>query len=136
MEGIRHDLPDGRKAFPTVRCHRFGLRTDPVTARGDAACRGCLGGFRFLVGYLAHVSEEGKASVMSEPVEYLSLFGLAERAGIKIATARRYLEDGRLPQPDALIVNESTRVRGWLPETVDRWMASRPGRGARTDLRK
>jgi hypothetical protein len=25
-------------------------------------------------------------------------------------------------------------IRGWLPETVDRWNASRPGRGARTDL--
>lgn len=73
---------------------------------------------------------------MSEPVEYLSLFGLADRAGIKITTARRHLEDGRLPQPDAVIVNESTRVRGWLPEKVDHWMANRPGRGARTDLRK
>lgn len=26
-------------------------------------------------------------------------------------------------------------VRGWTVETVDRWQAARPGRGARTDLR-
>lgn len=35
-------------------------------------------------------------------------------------------EDGTLPRGTA---------RGWLPETIDEWAATRPGRGARTDLR-
>lgn len=30
-----------------------------------------------------------------------------------------------LPEPDALI----GATRGWLPETIDRWNAARPGRG-------
>lgn len=67
---------------------------------------------------------------MPEPVEYLSLFGLAQRAGVKVDTARRYLTEGLLLEPDAVILNESTRVRGWLTETVEHWLENRPGRGA------
>lgn len=73
---------------------------------------------------------------MAKPVEYLGLTGLAERANITPKTARHYLEDGRLPDPDVIVTHGTQRVRGWLPETVDVWMANRPGRGARTDLRK
>lgn len=73
---------------------------------------------------------------MAEAVEYLGLPGLAERAGITAKTARNYLEAGRLPDPDVVVVHGSQRVRGWLPETVDHWLANRPGRGARTDLRR
>lgn len=43
------------------------------------------------------------------------------RGGISTAAVSAY----KLPQPDALI----GRTRGWLPETIDRWNASRPGRG-------
>ena len=41
-------------------------------------------------------------------IEYMSVTDVAKR-----------------PQPDATI----GRTRGWLPETIDRWNASRPGRG-------
>jgi hypothetical protein len=52
---------------------------------------------------------------------YLSRAELAERIGVKSASLGRY----RLPEPDAMIGD----IRGWLPETVDAWNASRPGRG-------
>lgn len=73
---------------------------------------------------------------MAEPVRYLGLKALAERAGISPGTASAYLARGYLPEPDALTEEGSRQARGWLPETVDEWIASRPGRGARTDLRK
>lgn len=73
---------------------------------------------------------------MAKPVEYLGLTGLAERANITPKTARHYLNGGYLPEADVVVLNGGQRVRGWLPETVDHWLANRPGRGARTDLRK
>ena len=54
-------------------------------------------------------------------IKYLSATEVAERIGVKPTTLSRY----RLPRPDAMI----GRTRGWLPETVDKWNASRPGRG-------
>lgn len=68
-------------------------------------------------------------------IRYLSLAGLAARAGISHQTARTYQRDNRLPAPDA-IIGDGGGTHGWLPETVDAWQAARPGRGARTDLRK
>lgn len=50
---------------------------------------------------------------------YLSLKQVGERLGAKNAAAYR------LPEPDAMIGT----TRGWLPETIDRWNAARPGRG-------
>lgn len=52
-------------------------------------------------------------------VTYLSLKQVGERLGVKNAAAYA------LPEPDAII----GRTRGWMPETIDRWNAQRPGRG-------
>lgn len=52
---------------------------------------------------------------------YLSLTEVAARLGITTGALAGY----KLPEPDALI----GRTRGWLPETIDEWNASRPGRG-------
>lgn len=52
---------------------------------------------------------------------YLSSTEFAERIGVKPDTLNKY----KLPEPDAMI----GRVRGWLPETIDTWNASRPGKG-------
>lgn len=65
---------------------------------------------------------------------YLSLTGLAKRAGITVNTARSYSRDGRLPEPDAIIGEGKTAKQGWLPETIDNWEAYRPGQGFRSDL--
>lgn len=64
---------------------------------------------------------------MTKPIRYLSRSEFAARIGVVPSTMSRY----RLPPHDAEIGD----VRGWLPATVDRWNATRPGRGARTDLR-
>lgn len=71
---------------------------------------------------------------MGEPVRYLGLSALAERAGIRKSTAAAYGRDGYLPAPDVVIVEGSRTVRGWSEATVDAWLAARPGSGARTDL--
>ncbi|EJZ15786.1 hypothetical protein MFORT_02714 [Mycolicibacterium fortuitum subsp. fortuitum DSM 46621 = ATCC 6841 = JCM 6387] len=54
-------------------------------------------------------------------LRYLSRAEVAERIGVAPSTLSRY----KLPEPDAMVGT----VRGWLPETVDAWSASRPGRG-------
>lgn len=62
-------------------------------------------------------------------VRYLSLAGVANRIGISPTTAKTYADDGRLPSPDAIVGDGVKPTRGWLPETIDAWNASRPGRG-------
>lgn len=52
---------------------------------------------------------------------FLSVGDVAERLHISSAAVSSY----DLPEPDARI----GRTRGWLPETIDAWVASRPGRG-------
>ncbi len=59
-------------------------------------------------------------------IRYLSRAEVAERINVRPATLARY----ELPEPDAML----GKYRGWLPETIDRWNAQRPGAGARTDL--
>ena len=63
---------------------------------------------------------------MSEPQQYLSRREFAERIGVEPDTLNRY----KLPKHDA---NLGGRY-GWLPETIDAWNSSRPGRGFRSDL--
>ena len=58
--------------------------------------------------------------------ESLGAAHFAVRAGLAVATIRSYI----------VISTPAGPLRGWAPETIDAWMASRPGRGARTDLRK
>ena len=65
------------------------------------------------------------ASIIAGMVRYLTLHEFADRVGIAYNTAKGYLRKGVLPQADAEI---GPRL-GWLPETVDEWMESRPGRG-------
>ncbi|OZG51761.1 hypothetical protein PSRA_0841 [Pseudoscardovia radai] len=52
---------------------------------------------------------------------FLSYTEFAERIGVRTGALGNY----RLPEPDAYI----GRTRGWRPETIDAWNASRPGRG-------
>ena len=66
--------------------------------------------------------------------EYLGTAAVAERAGLAVPTVRSYIRKGLLPDADVIIATPSGPLRGWAPETIDAWLASRPGRGARTDL--
>ncbi|MFT4299309.1 MAG: hypothetical protein QM597_06725 [Aeromicrobium sp.] len=54
-------------------------------------------------------------------IRYLSYSDIAARLGITTGG----LGSADLPEPDALI----GRARGWLPETIETWVANRPGRG-------
>jgi predicted DNA-binding transcriptional regulator AlpA len=62
---------------------------------------------------------------VSEVVRYLSITEFAARAGLSRNTLKSYsLTPGRLPEPDAMVGH----VRGWLPETVEAWIAGRTTR--------
>lgn len=69
-------------------------------------------------------------------MRFLNISDLARIAGITVGTAKQYGKEGRLPEPDAYIGLGERGVRGWTQATVDEWLRSRPGRGARTDLKK
>lgn len=59
---------------------------------------------------------------VSSMVRYLTITEFAERAGLSRNTLKSYANiPGRLPEPDAIV----GRVQGWLPETVDAWIAKR-----------
>lgn len=68
------------------------------------------------------------------PTEYLGTSAVAERTGLAVATIRSYILKDLMPEADVIITTPSGPLRGWSPETIDAWLASRPGRGARTDL--
>jgi hypothetical protein len=56
----------------------------------------------------------------------------AVRAGIAVKTWTSYVARGQAPLPDERDLKTGNAL--WQPETVDRWLATRPGQGARTDL--
>jgi hypothetical protein len=62
----------------------------------------------------------------------LSVSAAAELAGLKVDTWRAYVTRGKAPKPDG--VDETFGRRYWFRSTVQGWLNSRPGRGARTDL--
>lgn len=63
-------------------------------------------------------------------VEYMGPAEVAAYVGLAPMTIRDYASKGRMPKPDVRI----GPVGGWSKETIDEWVANRPGRGARTDL--
>lgn len=69
------------------------------------------------------------------PTEYLGTAAVAERLGLTVPTIRSYILKGLMPDADVIITTPSGPLRGWASETIDAWQASRPGQGARTDLR-
>ena len=68
--------------------------------------------------------------------EYLGTADFAARAGLAGSTIRSYIRKELLPPADVVITTPSGPLRGWAPETIDSWLTSRPGQGARTDLKK
>ena len=68
--------------------------------------------------------------------KYLGTAAVAERVGLTVPTIRSYILKDLMPAADVIIATPSGPLRGWAPETIDAWQASRPGQGARTDLAK
>jgi hypothetical protein len=58
----------------------------------------------------------------------------AEHAGVAERTWTSYVARGQAPLPDERDLKTGRAL--WKPETVDRWLAGRPGQGARTDKTK
>ena len=63
--------------------------------------------------------------------DVLTVAQVAEYLGLSIRTVETYRADGRLPE--ATMVG---RTPTWTRAQIDAWQANRPGRGARTDLRR
>lgn len=63
--------------------------------------------------------------------DQLSAREAAALAGLQASTWDAYVTRGYAPEPDGRLGNQ----RWWYRSTVETWMATRPGRGARTDLR-
>jgi predicted DNA-binding transcriptional regulator AlpA len=59
--------------------------------------------------------------------QYLGPAGVAAIIGVAPATVRGYASQGGMPEPDVKIDSTS----GWSEETIAKWIANRPGRGAR-----
>ncbi|MDZ7886559.1 MAG: AlpA family phage regulatory protein [Mycobacterium sp.] len=60
-------------------------------------------------------------------IRYLGLRQVADRTGLSYNTIKAYSQaPGKMPQPDAL----TDRVKGWLPETIDRWIERRGERSS------
>ena len=62
--------------------------------------------------------------------DVLTVAQVAEYLGLSIRTVETYRADGRMPEPTMV-----GRTPTWTREQIDQWQATRPGRGARTDLR-
>ncbi|MFJ2752655.1 hypothetical protein [Streptomyces sp. NPDC087297] len=56
---------------------------------------------------------------------------IAEETGLNVDTLRFYNKFGHMPAPD----ESSGTSPLWFPETITNWMANRPGRGFRSDLK-
>jgi hypothetical protein len=57
---------------------------------------------------------------------------LAELAGIRIDSLNKL----KLPPRDGTDIDQGKARPYWWESTARRWMAERPGRGARTDIRR
>jgi hypothetical protein len=62
--------------------------------------------------------------------EMLDTAGVAARLGVKTETVRRYMMADRaqygFPEPDGQV----GQSKWWWSTTIDRWVRSRPGKGA------
>lgn len=65
-------------------------------------------------------------------IHYLNRKAVADRLGLSVNTVNWYSRENLMPAPDAFLGASP----GWLPETIDEWRKSQPGKGARTDLAK
>ena len=64
-------------------------------------------------------------------IEYLDSKQVGERAGLAHQTVRQMRVRRQMPPPDAMI----GRQPGWLPATIDEWIAARKkGVATSTDL--
>ena len=66
---------------------------------------------------------------------YMGTGAVAEYLGLTTRSIKSYVGKGLIVEADVIIEGPGYLVRGWSKETIDEWMKTRPGRGARTDLK-
>lgn len=110
----------------TQPLHTVQLAVADVSVPGHRAAHPCW----ILV--LEHIDVCQEPGVVKKPVRYLGKAEFARRIGLG---GPKSLDKYKLPTADVVIGEGKRPTRGWTEETVDTWNESRPGPGARTDLR-
>ena len=64
-------------------------------------------------------------------VNYMSSAGVAKYLGLSPTTIATYQRDDRMPEPDVSIGTPPSIKYGWSKQTIDQWVAGRPGKGGR-----
>ena len=70
------------------------------------------------------------AEILAWNATVMTVAQVAEHLGLSVRTVETYRAHGRMPE--ATMVG---RTPTWTREQIDQWQATRPGQGARTDLR-
>lgn len=53
--------------------------------------------------------------------KYLSIDEASERTGVKRTTILYRVNNGKFPEPDAIITHKRTATLGWLPQTIEEY---------------
>lgn len=72
-----------------------------------------------------------EATVKIGDIEYLTATEVVQLADMKRDTFTSYVSRGQAPQPDLIV----GRLKLYEQATITKWLAERPGRGHRTDLK-
>lgn len=62
---------------------------------------------------------------------WLTVAQAADRIGVEPGTLRRYVYEERVAYSDP---GNGVQAKGFWAHEIDAWQATRPGRGARTDI--
>lgn len=52
---------------------------------------------------------------------YLSINDASERTGVGRTTILYRVNNGKFPEPDAIVTHKRTATLGWLPETIEEY---------------
>ena len=53
--------------------------------------------------------------------KYLSIDEASQRTGVGRTTILYRINNGKFPEPDAIITHKRTATLGWLPETIEEY---------------
>ena len=53
--------------------------------------------------------------------KYLSIDEASQRTGVKRTTILYQVNNGKFPEPDAIVTHKRTATLGWLPETIEEY---------------
>lgn len=53
--------------------------------------------------------------------KYLSIDEASQRTGVGRTTILYRVNNGKFPEPDAIVTHKRTATLGWLPETIEKY---------------